>query len=174
MKRYRLLLFDRDGALTYENRQYHRDLSALPAYPFAGSLLRDLDKSGYPLAVVTNQSGIARGYWSLEEVQAAHDRLCREWGVVPRFYICPHHPDDGCQCRKPAPGLLHQALEDAGIKPESGLMIGDSLVDHGAARSAGVDFALVLTGRGRATLQQLPEPPIMVLDSVAGLRVHLI
>ncbi len=173
MRPYRLLLFDRDGTLTYEERICHRDLSALPPYPFTGATLKDLHSEGYPLAVVTNQSGIARGYWSMEELQALHERFCREWGVTPRFYICPHHPDDGCRCRKPEPGLLQQAMSEHKVSPEACLVIGDSLTDYGAAQRAGTAFALVLTGRGRATRDQLPEPPAMVLDTVAGLRGHL-
>lgn len=174
MKPFRLLLFDRDGTLSYENQPRHRDLSALPAYPFAGPVLKDLHSAGYLLVVVTNQSGIARGYWSREEVEATHERFCREWGVAPGLYICPHHPDDHCRCRKPEPNLLQQALADYGVVAESCLMIGDSLSDYGAARKAGVDFSLVLTGRGRGTRCQLPHPPLMVLDTVADLREPLI
>lgn len=173
MSSYQLLLFDRDGTLTYEQRSYHRNLSALPSYPFTGATLKELNASGYRLAVATNQSGIARGYWSMEEVEVLHERFCREWGVTPRFYICPHHPDDGCRCRKPEPELLQRAMSGYGVQAEACLMIGDSLADYGAARRAGAAFALVLTGRGRATRDQLPEPPAMVLDNIAGLREHL-
>ncbi|MFB0515611.1 MAG: D-glycero-alpha-D-manno-heptose-1,7-bisphosphate 7-phosphatase [Candidatus Neomarinimicrobiota bacterium] len=172
MRRFRLLLFDRDGTLTYENRRYHRDLLTLPSYPFAGPTLQDLAAAGYHLAVVTNQSGIAHGYWPLEAVQALHERFCREWGVTLPFYICPHHPDEGCQCRKPGASLLQQAMTDCGIEPGSSLMIGDSMSDYGAAQAAGVGFALVLTGRGRVTDRQLPTPPAMVLDTIAGLREY--
>jgi len=172
MTRYRLLIFDRDGTLTYENRRYHRDLSGLSPYPFTGPVFKELYAAGCQLAVVTNQSGIARGYWRLEEVRAVHDRFCKEWSVTPRFYICPHLPDDGCRCRKPQPGLIQQALSDSGIEPGASLMVGDSLSDYGAARAAGVAFALVLTGRGRFTRDQLPAPSAMVLDTVADLREH--
>jgi len=174
VKLYRLLLFDRDGTLTYEEKSYHRDLSALRSYPFTGVILRDLNKAGHSLAVVSNQSGIARGYWNMDEVHALHERFCREWEISPRYYICPHHPDDGCQCRKPEPGLLQQALSEHKVQSEASLTIGDSLADYGAAQRAGTAFALVLTGRGRATRDQLPEPPAMVLDTVASLREHLI
>lgn len=174
MKSYRLLLFDRDGTLTYENRDYHRELMALKAYPFTGSLLRDLHQAGHQLAVVTNQSGVARGYWSLKDVEAVHQRFCREWGVDPIFYVCPHHPGDGCPCRKPQPGLIRQAMAHHRSGPEATLMVGDSPADFGAAQSAGVAFALVLTGRGRLTRAQLPQPPEMVLDSIADLRAYVV
>ncbi len=166
-------MFDRDGTLTYEHQGHPPDLAALSPYPFAGPLLRDLDAAGYPLAVVTNQSGVARGLWPLEDVDALHQRFSREWGVAPNFYICPHGPDDGCSCRKPEPGLLQQALVAAGAVAGRAMLIGDSLADAGAAENAGVEFALVLTGRGRTTLAHLPSPPAHVWDTVAGLRAHL-
>ncbi len=174
MKPYRLLLFDRDGTLTYENRDYHRQLADLKAYPFTGSLLRDLHQAGHELAVVTNQSGVARGLWPLEEVEAVHQRFCREWGVDLAFYVCPHHPRDGCHCRKPQPELIRQAMAQHQSEPEATLMVGDSPADFGAAQGAGVAFALVLTGRGRLTQAQLPQPPDMVLDSIAHLRAYVV
>ena len=174
MKPCRLLLFDRDGTLTYENERRHRDLAALPPYPFSVPVLWVLHAAGHHLAVVTNQSGIARGYWSLAEVQAVHERFCREWEVAPGLYICPHQPDDGCLCRKPQPALLQQAMADYKVQPADSLMIGDSLADYGAAHGAGAAFALVLTGRGRVTREQLPGSPAMVLDTMAGLREYLI
>jgi len=171
MKTYNLLLLDRDGTLTYEEKHYHRDLQALRGYPYAGPLLRELAGKGLVLAVVTNQSGVGRGYWTLAEVEAAHGRLCREWGVAPRFYICPHAPDDGCTCRKPRPDLIEQALADHRVGAQEALMIGDSLADYGAARAAGTDFALVLTGRGSLTMGQLAEPPTLILDTIADMRL---
>ena len=166
-------MFDRDGTLNYEQQGHHPDLAGLTPYPFAGPLLRDLDAAGYSLAVVTNQSGVARGLWSLEEVDAIHERFSREWGVAPSFFICPHAPADGCSCRKPEPGLLLRAMAAAGASAGGAMLIGDSLADLAAADQAGVEFALVLTGRGRATRAQLPSPPALVLDTVAGLRAYL-
>lgn len=172
MKAYKFFLFDRDGTLNYENREYHRDLSAVRPYPFAGPILRGLDQAGYPLAVVTNQSGVARGYWDEGDLRIMHDRLCQEWGVQLRFYICPHHPEDGCSCRKPGTQLLEQALHDRGVASQDSLMIGDSVSDFEAANRAGIDFALVLTGRGHITQAQLSGTPMTVLDTVAGLREY--
>ena len=173
MKDVQLLLFDRDGTLTYEQMGHHPVLAELAAYPFAGPLLREQHAAGRDLAVVTNQSGVARGYWPLSEVEAAHQRFCAEWVVTPAFYICPHGPDDACPCRKPRPGLLRQALDEHGVLAAHCLMIGDALSDAGAAAAVGVPFALVLTGRGRTTRPRLSSPPALVLDTVAELAVHL-
>jgi D-glycero-D-manno-heptose 1,7-bisphosphate phosphatase len=174
MKPYQLLLFDRDGTLNNENRDYHRDLSSIHPYPFAGGILSALDQAGYHLSVVTNQSGVARGYWDESDLRIMHDRMCKEWDVRLQFYICPHHPNDGCACRKPGTQLLEQAMHDRGIAPQKSLMIGDSITDFEAANKAGVDFALALTGRGQNTRAQLPGAPMIILDTVADLREHLI
>jgi len=170
---YRLLLFDQDGTLTFENKHYHQDLSTLPAYPFTGETLRGLYASGYKLVVVTNQSGIAREYFTMEEVQALHKRFCTEWQLAPEFYICPHHPDEGCRCRKPEPYLLQQAMSDHKVAVEECLMIGDSVTDFLAAEKAGIAFALVLTGRGQLSQGQLPGSPAMVLNNIADLQRNL-
>ncbi len=170
---YHLILFDRDGTLNYEEQSYHSDLSVLRPYPFSGPTLRALATAGHWLALATNQSGIARGYWSLDEVDRLHRRFFQEWGVEPRVYLCPHGPAEGCNCRKPLPGLVLRALADHQCPPAAALMVGDSLTDAGAAEQAGVDFALVLTGRGRSTRDHLSHPPAMLLDTVADLTGNL-
>ncbi|MEE9162704.1 MAG: HAD-IIIA family hydrolase [Candidatus Neomarinimicrobiota bacterium] len=170
MNDVRLVLFDRDGTLTYEQMGRHASLEALSPYPFAGPLLKALEAAGRRLAVVTNQSGIGRGVWQRSDVDALHERFCAEWGVSPAFYLCPHAPTEGCSCRKPEPGLLLQALEEHELSPRRSLMVGDSLTDAGAADSAGIPFALVLTGRGRVTREKLSAPPAFVLETVADLH----
>lgn len=167
--KYSLILLDRDGTLNYEEQSYHSDLSVLRPYPFSGPALSALTDTGHRLALVTNQSGIARGYWSIDDVDRLHKRFFKEWGVEPKVYLCPHGPGEGCRCRKPLPGLVLQALADHQFPPSAALMVGDSLADAGAAQGAGVDFALVLTGRGRTTRDLLSHPPAMLLDTVADL-----
>lgn len=174
MNKYRLLLFDRDGTLTYENIDFHKDLSILPSYPFSANTLQLLNRAGFSIAIVTNQSGIARGFWNMDQVDKLHQRLAEEWQVPVRFYICPHHPDEDCACRKPRAGLLEKAMMDYGSAPSRCLMIGDSLIDFESAKAAGTDFALILTGRGRATGGRLPEKPALQSDTVAQLGLQLV
>jgi D-glycero-D-manno-heptose 1,7-bisphosphate phosphatase len=174
MSKYRLLLFDRDGTLTYENINFHKDLSILPSYPYSAKTLQILDKAGFSIAIVTNQSGIARGFWSMSQVEKLHQRLAKEWQVPLQFYICPHHPDEDCACRKPKAGLLERAMMDYGSAPSQCLMIGDSLIDFESAKVAGIDFALVLTGRGRVTDERLSENPVVKSDTVAQLGLTLV
>ncbi|MFC1618427.1 D-glycero-alpha-D-manno-heptose-1,7-bisphosphate 7-phosphatase [Candidatus Neomarinimicrobiota bacterium] len=174
MNKYRLLLFDRDGTLTYENIDFHKDLSILPSYPYSAKTLQILDKAGFSIAIVTNQSGIARGFWSMDQVQKLHQRLTKEWQVPLQFYVCPHHPDDDCSCRKPRTSLLEKAMMDYGSAPSQCLMIGDSLIDFKSASAAGIDFALVLTGRGRITGEHLPESPTLKSNTIAQLGLQLV
>ena len=167
-----MVIFDRDGTLTYEAADYHRDLTRVRSYPFAGPLLQRLQEQGYRLAVATNQSGIGRGFWTRDEVDRLHSRLAQAWGVPLSWHLCPHHPDDHCPCRKPLPALLQEALDRAGLPAAEALMVGDSPADAGAAAAAGVEFALVLTGKGRQTRSQL-GPDVLVLETVADLEAQL-
>ena len=167
MKTYRLLLFDRDGTLTYENTDFHKDLSTLSPYPFTAITLQRLHRAGFLMAVITNQSGIARGYWSMGQVETLHQQLTKEWRIPLQFYVCPHHPNDDCFCRKPRTGLIERAMVDFNLKPAQCLMIGDTITDYESARAAGIDFGLVLTGRGRATEGRLQGAPILKTDTVA-------
>ena len=168
----RMVIFDRDGTLTYEAADYHRDLSRVRSYPFAGPLLKRLEDQGCLLAVATNQSGIGRGFWTRAEVDRLHSRLGQEWEVPLSWHLCPHHPDDHCPCRKPLPALVQEALDKAGLQAAEALMVGDSPADAQAAAAAGVEFALVLTGKGRQTRSQL-GPGIPILETVADLEVQL-
>ena len=142
------------------------------SYPFAGPLLKRLDKRGYRLAVATNQSGIGRGFWTGAEVDRLHQRLAQQWGLTLSWHVCPHLPDQDCPCRKPRPGLVQDALDDAGLKAGEALLVGDSLTDAQAATAAGVDFALVLTGKGRQT-RPLLDPGTLILETVADLEAQL-
>ncbi len=129
-----------------------------------------LAKHQVSFAVVTNQSGIGRGYWSQADVEKLHLRLSREWMVEMPFYICSHLPDAGCECRKPGSQLLQQALDRGKVAAEDCIMVGDSPTDFDAAKGLGLDFALVLTGRGRDTLKETAVIPDYVLNSISDLR----
>ena len=119
------------------------------------------------MVVVTNQSGVARGYFTLDDVEKLHQhiqRLLAEYGTaIDTFYICPHAPDAGCLCRKGAPGLLVKAARDLNLDLERSFMVGDKLSDVEAGRRSGCRPLLVRTGYGARSAEELaPEDTVPV------------
>lgn len=157
------ILLDRDGTVI-EERHYLADPDGVQLIHGVGPALRALMDSGRRLFLVTNQSGIGRGYFSLARYEAVHSRLLqllRKEGVeLTATAMCPHGPGDGCDCRKPLPGLWRELRASHGLDPNQTIMIGDKAADIRFARSAGLAAAaLVLTGHGRQTAkdQGLPD-----------------
>ena len=105
------------------------------------------------VAIITNKSGVARGYFDLERLEQVHARLrellAAEGATVDGIYICPHGPDDECACRKPLPGMIDQAAADHGFDPACAFVIGDKAVDIGLGQAVGATTFLVRTGYGR-------------------------
>jgi len=154
------VFLDRDGTINEEKDYLWRieDFSFIPGAPEA---IRRLREAGYRVIVVTNQSGVARGYFSREDVDRLHQHIQRELAnvgtAVDAFYLCPHHPEKGqgefkadCDCRKGRPGMLLQAAADHGIDLAASWMIGDKRADLEAGRAAGCRSLLVRTGYGLA------------------------
>ncbi|MBI2240384.1 MAG: D-glycero-beta-D-manno-heptose 1,7-bisphosphate 7-phosphatase [Magnetospirillum gryphiswaldense] len=147
----RFVLIDRDGTINVE-KHYLSDPDQLQLIPGVGAALRRLTQAGYGIAIITNQSGIARGYFTLERLGQIHDRLntmlAAEGVTVDGIYICPHGPDDDCDCRKPLPGMAEQAMADHGFDPKLSTVIGDKEVDVELGRAIGAATFLVRTGHG--------------------------
>ena len=137
----RLAILDRDGTIIID-KVYLSDPDGVEFAPGAVDGLHLLRNAGFALVLVTNQSGIARGYFAWEAVERVHQRLkamlATEGIRLEAIYVCPHGPADLCDCRKPAPGLALSALRDLGFRPEEAVLIGDSDADMGAAAAAGI------------------------------------
>lgn len=144
-----IILLDRDGTINVD-RHYLSDPDALEFEVGAVEGLRDLAAMNALLCVVTNQSGVARGMFGLERVEAVNQRLAsmlHDNGVeIAGWYVCPHGPDDGCNCRKPEPGLALQAAAEHGFDPAAVIVVGDKLSDVGLAESIGGRGILVRSG----------------------------
>lgn len=155
-----VVFLDRDGTLNEEVHYLHRtgDLKLLPG---AAEAVARFNKAGYRVIVVTNQAGVARGYYTEEDVKRLHSylngELVKSGAHIDGFYYCPHHPEHGigeykkdCACRKPGTGMLEQAAADlpAGIDKARSVMIGDKLIDTEAGHRFGIKSILVGTGYG--------------------------
>ena len=149
----RLALLDRDGTIIID-KVYLADPDGVEFAAGAIAGMRLLRDAGYDLALVTNQSGIARGYLDEAMLDRIHARLAEmlaaEGLAFATLRYCPHGPDDGCACRKPAPGMLLDILAELGVAAEQACMIGDSDADMGAARAAGVAGVRIGTAPGDA------------------------
>ncbi|MEN8183334.1 MAG: HAD family hydrolase [Myxococcota bacterium] len=146
------VFLDRDGTLT-EDRGYTHRLEDYALLPGVLDGLRRLADAGFAFAIVTNQSGIARGHFSRAEFDAFQRHLvgdlARQGIVIESTLFCPHPPDAGCSCRKPAPGLLHRAERELDADLARSWVVGDRAADLALARAAGCQGAvLVLTGEG--------------------------
>ena len=139
-----LVVLDRDGTLV-EDVPYNGDPARVRPVPGAREALDRLRAVGVRTAVVTNQSGIARGLISREQVDAVNRRVVELLGPFDAFRLCPHGPDDGCSCRKPQPGMVKEVCGELGVAPARTVVIGDIGADVGAARWSGARSVLVPT-----------------------------
>jgi D-glycero-D-manno-heptose 1,7-bisphosphate phosphatase len=140
----RAVLFDRDGTLCVDV-PYNGERNHVVPAPAASFALARLRNAGVPTAVISNQSGIARGLHTRNQVDAVNARLEELIGPLGPVLYCPHGPADGCRCRKPAPGLVLDAARALGVEPHECVVIGDIAADLGAARAAGAHAVLVPT-----------------------------
>jgi D-glycero-D-manno-heptose 1,7-bisphosphate phosphatase len=150
------VFLDRDGTINQDTNYLHRpdELSLIPG---SAQAIARLNRAGLAVVVVTNQSGLARGYYSHEDLQAVHDELDRLLGAhgasIDAYYHCPHHPEGvvehlamECDCRKPGPGMVLRAARELNLRLEGSFMVGDRPGDVGCALAAGLFAVRVLTG----------------------------
>jgi D-glycero-D-manno-heptose 1,7-bisphosphate phosphatase len=176
------IFLDRDGVIIENRADYVRTWADVDIYPHSLPALARISGSPYKIILVTNQSAIGRGILPYQAAVEINDRLVQEirssGGRVDGVFMCPHAPEDFCDCRKPMPGLFFQAARALSLDLRNSLLIGDALSDLVAARSAGIERAvLVLTGRGSEQLA-LPEASQMetfpVYDTLADALLDLV
>jgi histidinol-phosphate phosphatase family protein len=169
----RAVFLDRDGTLNREIG-YIGDPADLELLPGVGAALRRLAAAGLDLVVVSNQSAIGRGVLPAEAIAAVNARLvaflAAEGVALAGFYVCPHAPDAGCDCRKPEPGLILRARDELGLDLAASWLVGDSAKDVAAARASGVRPLLVLTGWGKRDREAALAGGLAADDVVANLE----
>lgn len=153
----RAVFLDRDGTINVEKNYLHK-IEDWEWTHRAVEAIKLINEAGYLAIVVSNQAGVARGYYTEKDVEFLHQQvdvmLAQHGAHIDAYYYCPHHTEVGeirdCECRKPKPGLLIQARQDWNIDFEKSFMIGDKLIDAEAAMRVGVASVVVMTGYGEA------------------------
>src|SRR5712691_9973918 len=155
----RAVFIDRDGTIS-EEVGYINHPSRFRLFPYADSAIKHLNENGWLAIVITNQAGVARGYFSEDTIQRVHatmtNQLDGSGARLDAIYYCAHHPSVGeapyrydCECRKPKPGLILRAAEEFDVDLAASWMVGDRYSDIELARNAGVKSAFVMSGYGR-------------------------
>ena len=175
-----LLILDRDGVINKDSSEFVKSPGEWLPLPGSIGAIASLSRAGYTVAVASNQSGLARGLFDRSALRAMHRKLRSlvgaEGGRVDRIVICPHGPDDNCNCRKPKPGLLTRLARHYNTSLEGVPVVGDSLRDLQAAANAGAFPVLVRTGNGRRTLLELPAElrGVRTYDDLAAFAADLL
>jgi D-glycero-D-manno-heptose 1,7-bisphosphate phosphatase len=171
----RAVFLDRDGTIA-EEVGYLNHLSRFCVYPFAGAAIRRLNQAAVPVIVVTNQSGVARGFFPEELIAEVHEtmmaRLAAEGAHVDGIYYCPHGSEEACACRKPLPGMLQRAVREHSLVLPGSYVVSDRYADLEMAHDAGCHGILVLTGYGRGEYQwnrtRWPRQPDRVVEDLSA------
>jgi D-glycero-D-manno-heptose 1,7-bisphosphate phosphatase len=168
------VFLDRDGTLA-EEVGYLNHVSRFRMFPFVAAAIRRLNEAKYPAIVITNQSGVGRGYFPDSLIHAVHElmteQLAKEGAHIDALYYCPHKGDDACACRKPKPGMLERAAREHGLDLRRSFVVGDRYGDIQLAHRVGARAIMVRTGYGEGEIQwhsaQWPAPPDFIAENLA-------
>jgi len=154
----KLIILDRDGVINEDSDSYIKSAEEWIAIPGSLEAIARLNHSGYRVVVASNQSGIGRGLFTVDDLNKMHTKMQRELGRVggqiEGVFFCPHNPNEGCRCRKPLPGLFEQIARRLDVDLHSIPSVGDSIRDVKAAQVVGASPILVLTGKGKRTVTE--------------------
>ena len=175
----KIIVLDRDGVINQDSDEFIKSPSEWLPLPGSLEAIAKLHQAGFTIVVATNQSGVGRGLFDLKMLGDIHQemlaRVTSAGGHIARIVFCPHRPEEHCDCRKPAPGMLYEIAESTGCGLGNMIVIGDAARDLQAARAAGSRPILVRTGKGRATETALaPDELIEVYDDLAAAAEALI
>ena len=162
------VFLDRDGVITKEPPYYAHKIDQLELVPKSAEAIKGLNESGFKVIIVSNQAGVARGYYQEKDIKIYNNEMKRqleEKGArIDAIYYCPHHPEAtieaykiDCECRKPKPGMLRQAERNLNLDLKYSFLVGDKMSDIEAGYRAGCKTILVLTGQGNDELKKIPK-----------------
>ena len=164
------IILDRDGVINEDSDAYIKSPDEWRPIPGSLEAIADLTRGGFSIAVLSNQSGVARGLFDLDTLEAINARMFaaveQAGGRIDALYFCPHGPEDGCDCRKPEAGLFERFSREHHVDLTEVPAIGDSYRDLQAARATGARPILVRTGKGRRTLEKHPDPGCPVFENL--------
>jgi len=164
------IILDRDGVINLDSDAYVKNANEWLPINSSIRAIAQLHQAGHRVFVATNQSGIGRGYFTIDTLGAMHDKMLtlvkQAGGTISGIAYCPHAPDDDCDCRKPKAGLLTNLAEINDITLNKTIVIGDSLRDLQAAIKVGATPVLVLTGKGKKTQQENPDLNIPTFENL--------
>ena len=172
----KLVILDRDGVINYDSEHFIKSVAEWKALPGSPEAIAKLTQAGYRVVVATNQSGIGRGLFDMDTLNAMHDKVHRAvqavGGRIDAVFYCPHSADSNCNCRKPKPGMLERIADCFNVDLKGVYAVGDSLRDLEAAVTAGAQPILVLTGKGEKTHLDgnLPAGTLVFKDLAAAVE----
>lgn len=174
-----LIILDRDGVINFDSEFYIKSPDEWIPIPGSLEAIAKLKQAGFTVVIATNQSGIARGFYTHEILADIHQKmndLLAELGVsLDGIFYCPHHPEDHCSCRKPQPGLLYQIAEKLNVDLSQSIVVGDSYRDLQAAMTVNAKPVLVLTGNGKSVVDKKNDlSAVEIFDNLASFAESII
>ncbi len=175
----KLIILDRDGVINYDSDKYVKSVDEWEPIPDSLEAIANITQLGYKIVVCTNQSGIGRGLFSVEELNDIHEKMHKlvkqSGGEIAAVFFCPHTNEDDCDCRKPKPGMIHDICERFNVENIANIMmVGDSDRDLEAIHIAGGTPVLVRTGNGKKTLAKGKIPPgTLVFENLLEVSEYL-
>jgi D-glycero-D-manno-heptose 1,7-bisphosphate phosphatase len=172
----KLVILDRDGVINFESDRYIKSPAEWKPIPGSLEAIARLTQAGYRVVVASNQSGIDRGLFDMDTLNAIHDKMhsavIAAGGRIDAIFYCPHSPESNCDCRKPRTGMFERIAECFNTDLAEAYAVGDSLHDLQAAVAAGAQALLVLSGRGKETQQEggIPEGTLVFEDLAAAVE----
>ena len=175
----KLIILDRDGVINYDSDAFIKSPDEWIPIPGSLEAIARLNQAGYRVVVSTNQSGIARGLFNMQALNAIHQKMhaCAQavGADIDAIFFCPHAADDNCDCRKPKPGMLHTVAQRLDLSLKGVPTVGDSLRDLQAGFVSGCEPYLVLTGKGEKTRDKGGLPPgTTIYQNLAAVVDHLL